>query len=75
MAADAGHLAEFLDARAADSVQAAEVLQQLPAAFWTEAGDVFERRALAPFGPAATMTGDRETVGFVAYLLHQVQRR
>src|SRR5688572_3433219 len=72
--ADTAHLRKVVDTRPQYALQAAELLQQLPAARRAEPRNGFERRFVVPPGAPAPVTEDRETMRLVAHALDQVQR-
>src|ERR1700742_1339096 len=74
-AAHALDLGQFFDAGRRDAGDAAEMLEQRSAPFGTDAGDFLDAAFLARFLAAATMTGDCETMRFVANALDQMQRQ
>src|SRR4030081_1634265 len=73
--ADALDAGEIVDARGEHALQAAEVLEKFPAPRRPHGVDLLEARGGARLAAPGTVARDRETVGFVAHLLDQVQRR
>ena len=65
---------EIVDTGAGDSLQTAELAQQVPAPLRSNAGNAFQRRSHTPRVTPRPVPCDRETVRFVAQLLNQVQR-
>ena len=58
----------------ADGVEGAEVLEEARARGFADAGDVEEFAVAVADLAALAVIGDGEAVGFVAYLLDEVQR-
>jgi hypothetical protein len=73
IAADALDPCEVLDASRDDTLHAAKLAEQLPAALGTQPGDALQRTDPADPGAALPVTRDRKAVSFVPDLLHQVQ--
>ena len=70
---DAIHAGDILDAGPRELFQAAKLPEQSLPALGTDAGNAFEGGRRAGPGPALAMASDGEAMGFVAYLLHQMQ--
>ena len=73
--ADPLHTRQVLHPGPFDFPQAAELLEQLPAAFRPHAGNGFQHRGVPRLLPPAAVPHDGEAVRLVADLLDQVQRR
>ncbi|MNN20808.1 hypothetical protein D3C81_1341040 [compost metagenome] len=72
---DAGGFGDLIDTGAAEFLQPAEMFQQVATALGPYPGHLFQARHAAGLATPGAVPGDGETVGFVADLLDQVQRR
>ena len=66
------HRYQIVDAGPLDALQASEFPEQRFPAGWSQPGNGFEHRHVLCFAAPLAMTGDRESMGFVANLLNQV---
>ena len=73
--ADTGYFSKILYACTRNTLQAAEMFEQCLPAFRAQPGYIFEWRSGSLSRALGPVTTDRETVGFIANLQNQVQRR
>ena len=73
LVADAMHFLEIFDAGAGNTLQSAELAQQLPAFAGPETRDGFQYRFPACFGATMAMTGNRKTMRLVTDSLDEMQ--
>ena len=73
--ADASDLDEVIDTGIAYALQSPKLFQQLAAPLRPQTRNLFQLRRASSLGATLTMTGNGESVSFVANLLDQVQRR
>src|SRR4029079_4159825 len=70
---DAGHLGDLADLGRPELLQRAEVLDQRPPAYLTEAGDVVEHALHHRLGTTRPVVRDGEPVRLVAHPLQEVE--
>jgi hypothetical protein len=68
-AANAVNFGELALRRPFEPLLATEMFEQLTAALWSEAGQIFELRALADIAAPLSVRRYREAMGLIAHLL------
>ena len=72
---DTAYLHQVIDTSAPHALQTPKLLQQFPAALWSQAWNFLETRCFSCFGSSLPVAGNGEAMRFIPDSLNQMQRR